>query len=70
MFSGSEVQEGMDICIPMVDTCCCMIEKIQYCKAVIFQLKKIIFKKYVREFMGKMELFYVLLWWLHVNSLN
>ena len=36
---GREVQEGGDICIPMADSCCCMAETIQHCKAIILQLK-------------------------------
>ena len=63
------MREGMYVYLWLTHVVECL-KQTQYCKAVIFQLKKIIFKKYVREFMGKMELFYVLLWWLHVNSLN
>ena len=37
--SGREVQEGGDICMHMANSCRCMQEPTQYCKAVILQLK-------------------------------
>ena len=30
---------GRDICISMADSCWCMVKSIQYCKAIILQLK-------------------------------
>ena len=43
MGGGREVPEGGDICLPMNDSCWCMAEINQHCKATIFQCKK--FKK-------------------------
>ena len=36
---GREVQEGGHICMPMADSCGCLIENTQFCKAIILQLK-------------------------------
>ena len=36
---GKEVQEGVDICIPVADSSWCMAEKKHYYKAVILQLE-------------------------------
>ena len=35
---GRGIPERGDICIPMTDSCCCMAEVAQYCKAIIPQL--------------------------------
>ena len=37
---GREVQEGGDKCIPVADSCRVWQKRAQYCKAIIFQLKK------------------------------
>ena len=37
--SGREVQESEDIYLPMDDSCDVWQKSIQYCKAIIFQLK-------------------------------
>ena len=42
---GREVPEGGDICLPMNDSCWCMAEINQHCKATIFQCKKLKKKK-------------------------
>ena len=38
-WDGKEVQEGEDIHIHSMDSCCCT-ERTQHCKAIILQLKK------------------------------
>ena len=37
--NGREVQKGGDICIPMADSCQCMVKPPQYCKVISLQLK-------------------------------
>ena len=39
MGSGKKVQDGGDICIPMVDSCWLWQKPTQYCQTIILQLK-------------------------------
>ena len=38
-WGGRAIQEKGDVCMPMTDSCWCMAEKKEHCKAIIPQLK-------------------------------
>ena len=50
-WGGREVHEGGDLCIHIADTLCCRAETKQYCKTIILQLKKKVWK-----FLKKLEI--------------
>ena len=37
---GGRLKKGWDVCMHIVDSCCCTVELIQHYKAIIFQFEK------------------------------